>query len=414
MLKVLVFLVLISLIFVSGCATDTGRVVETTKLTVPGTPPEQNQTPESIEELHKEFAEFEKSQSASQATSVENKIIENESDIGSEQGESEASSAEQIQEPAKKCPSCNDNNSCTKDSCSKETSYECRHEAVIPCCGNGKCEEGENRSVCPQDCQKPECNLTCETCEVINNEACSCENITQCVSDSCCPSGCDYASDNDCPNPNLCETDSDCNDSNSCTQDTCSGQPKNCTYAPVTECLAADGCCPENCAYPDDSDCPRPSIVFSEIYYNPNGTDTKHEWIEIYNNGTAGVDVTKLRFEEAGIQHLLKNTSTNILNPISYAVISEDPEQFLSDYPSYAGPLFDSSFSLSNTGELLVLRLGKDGEILDSVFYNNVWGGDGTGFSLEKKDLNGPNIQENWNQSSVEKGTPGQRNSIQI
>lgn len=407
MVKALMFLILLSLIFFSGCATDTGKVTETTKLTIPASP-EENQTPESIEELHKEFAEFEKSQS--NQTNVQNETIKNESQAGSS---GNLPSEEEIQESIKKCPSCNDNNSCTKDSCSKETDYECRHEAIAPCCGNGKCEEGESWSTCLQDCQKPECNLSCGACGVLNNETCSCGNITQCVSDGCCPSGCDYTTDSDCPNPNLCEADSDCDDSDPCTQDVCSGQPKNCSSSPITKCIP-DECCPEGCAYPEDLDCPRPSIIFSEIYYNPNGTDANHEWIEIYNNGTAGVDITKLRFEEAGTQHMLKNMSANILNTVSYAVIAENPEQFLLDYPSYAGLLFDSSFSLSNTGELLVLRLDKDGEILDSVLYNSIWGGDGTGFSLEKMDLNGPNTEQNWKESIVEKGAPGQKNSISI
>ncbi|MCJ7816823.1 MAG: lamin tail domain-containing protein, partial [Candidatus Aenigmarchaeota archaeon] len=163
----------------------------------------------------------------------------------------------------------------------------------------------------------------------------------------------------------------------------------------------------------EDSDCPKPSVVFSEINYNANGTDTKHEWIEIYNNGTIAVDVTKWRFEEDGTQHLLKNTtSETLLKPKSYATIVQDEIQFLQDYPDYTGLLFDSSFSLVNTGEQLILRMEKDGEILDSVSYNSTWGSDGNGFSLEKLDLNGPNTQENWNQSLVLRGTPGQKNSI--
>jgi hypothetical protein len=64
MVKPLMFLILLSLVFLSGCSTDTGKVVETTKLTIPETPSGQSQVqaPENIEELHKEFEEFEKSQ----------------------------------------------------------------------------------------------------------------------------------------------------------------------------------------------------------------------------------------------------------------------------------------------------------------------------------------------------------------
>lgn len=401
MVKVLLFLVFILLILVSGCSTDTGKVAETTKLTIPETPSEQNQTSENIEELHKEFAEFEKSQS------------ENQSHTGGMQTTGEISSKEQIQEPPKKCPSCEDNNSCTKDFCSKETGYECRHEAIIPCCGNGKCEEGENWSLCSNDCKKQACNLSCRACEILNNETCSCGNITQCISDGCCPSGCNYTSDSDCPNPDLCQTDSDCDDNNPCTQDVCSGQPKNCSYSPVTECFAGDGCCPEGCTYFSDLDCEKPSVVFSEIYYDAPKGDTGHEWFEIYNKGELPVDVTKLKFSEGGTNHTIKNASIDVfLMSKSYTVIAQNTTQFIIDHPEYTGTPFNASFSLNNTGEPLMLITAEEGEILDYIFYDSVWGGNGTGFSLEKIDPNGPNTQENWNQSLILGGTPGQKNSI--
>ena len=42
------------------------------------------------------------------------------------------------------CPaSCNDNNSCTNDFCSKETGYKCMNTLKLNCKGNGICESGE-------------------------------------------------------------------------------------------------------------------------------------------------------------------------------------------------------------------------------------------------------------------------------
>jgi hypothetical protein len=50
------------------------------------------------------------------------------------------------------CPkSCNDEDSCTRDSCNAETNYTCMHEAVIPCCGNAECEGGEDYYTCRKD-----------------------------------------------------------------------------------------------------------------------------------------------------------------------------------------------------------------------------------------------------------------------
>jgi len=52
------------------------------------------------------------------------------------------------------CPdSCDDNNSCTDDSCSGKTDFKCVHDMISPCCGNGVCEESEDiNNVCPEDC----------------------------------------------------------------------------------------------------------------------------------------------------------------------------------------------------------------------------------------------------------------------
>jgi hypothetical protein len=400
MAKILLLLFVLSMFLVSGCSSETGRMTEKTSLTAQEDP-SQNLTPEDIEELHREFEEFEKSQAEQNKTENTSETPENAS-VSADSG-----GGGQPVQMTRKCPPCDDSDPCTTDYCSKQTVYECVYEAIIPCCGNGACENSENWSTCPEDC---ECNITCGPCELTDNTTCSCANVTQCITDGCCPAGCNHTTDSDCPNSNLCEEDSDCDDSDPCTIDACSGSPKKCSSTHVTECFPDDGCCPESCAYPEDSDCPKPSAVFSEIYYNPEGSDPDHEWIEIYNNGEVPIDVTKLKFEESGVQHKITSADEAMLNPDSYSVIAENSTQFLDDYPGYLGLVFDSSFSLSNSGEELILRAERDGETMDSVSYNSTWGGNG--FSLEKIDPSGPNTQENWNQSLSEKGTPGRKNSI--
>jgi len=52
-----------------------------------------------------------------------------------------------------RCPeACDDGNICTKDECSAETAFECRHIETTPCCGNNICEETENCLSCFRDC----------------------------------------------------------------------------------------------------------------------------------------------------------------------------------------------------------------------------------------------------------------------
>jgi len=82
-----------------------------------------------------------------------------------------------------RCPeSCDDGNLCTEDFCSSETNYQCTHSSIVEpvegckdlietckqyqcvegecqiviladCCGNEKCEAGEDWEICPQDCE---------------------------------------------------------------------------------------------------------------------------------------------------------------------------------------------------------------------------------------------------------------------
>jgi hypothetical protein len=60
----------------------------------------------------------------------------------------------QFQEPKAEIPAtcpggCDDYNECTQDICDKGT---CKHIEIIPCCGNGICEQGEDQYNCRIDC----------------------------------------------------------------------------------------------------------------------------------------------------------------------------------------------------------------------------------------------------------------------
>lgn len=123
------------------------------------------------------------------------------------------------------------------------------------------------------------------------------------------------------------------------------------------------------------------AFSFTEIMYDASGTDTKHEWVELQNTGSA-VDMTGYKFYENGSNHGL----TLVAGPATvgaggYVVIADDAVTFLGDYPSFSGTLFDSAFSLSNTGEAVSLR---DESLIDvaSVSYTSDAGAAGDGNSL--------------------------------
>jgi len=131
-------------------------------------------------------------------------------------------------------------------------------------------------------------------------------------------------------------------------------------------------------------------VIISEIMYNLEGTDADREWIEVFNNGVDAVDLESWKLYEG--TNTTKSNHTLTLNQGSgtllsggYAVVVDDPVTFLIDWPNYSGVLFDSSFSLSNTGETLILRDSELADI-DTVTYSSDWGGDGDGNSLTYDD----------------------------
>ncbi len=146
-------------------------------------------------------------------------------------------------------------------------------------------------------------------------------------------------------------------------------------------------------------------VVINEIMYNPVGTDTNREWIELYNTSTDSVDLTGWKFLESGVAHGLHAVQGGTLLPAEgYAVVTGSGALFLQEYPTFSGLLFDTSFSLVNTGEPLTIK-NDEGGVSDTLSYTNL-AADGNGKTWER------NLQDALTESIVIGGTPGQRNSI--
>jgi len=137
----------------------------------------------------------------------------------------------------------------------------------------------------------------------------------------------------------------------------------------------------------------RAQVVLNEIMYDLSGTDTKREWVEIYNTGASPVTVviggtnSAWRFSD-GSQHELGVVSGSvIIPPGEYGIITNDNTGagFLLDWPSFSGSLFNSSFSLNNTEDSLSLMSSKDGEVLSLASYNSNQGAKGDGNSLQRQ-----------------------------
>ncbi len=131
-------------------------------------------------------------------------------------------------------------------------------------------------------------------------------------------------------------------------------------------------------------------VVISEIMYDFPGVENSgaHDWVEVQNTGTAPVDISGFRLFEANTNHTLKLDRGSATLPAGgVAVIANATSTFLADVPSFSGTLFDSSFDLNSSGELLKLCSGScsaEGSVVeDSVTYVPLESATNNGHSLQ-------------------------------
>ncbi len=159
-------------------------------------------------------------------------------------------------------------------------------------------------------------------------------------------------------------------------------------------------------------------IIFSEIMYNPEGSDTDTEWIEIYNAGTEAVTIhdgsgaNSWRVSDGSNHTLTLIEGSSTLQQGDFAILADDAETFRTLYPTYTGTLFDTVLSLNNTTDTLSLSADAGETFFTSVTYEDTWGADGDGSTLEKIKLTQTNTQSNWATTSVG-GTPGYKTIVE-
>lgn len=125
-------------------------------------------------------------------------------------------------------------------------------------------------------------------------------------------------------------------------------------------------------------------IKISEIMYDPDGSDTKREWIEVVNTGTTDIDLNTYFFFENNVFHKLVAQDVSILLAGEYAIIADSIAEVIADYVGYMGKIFDSAFLLNNTGETISMA-NSTKEIIDTVTYASDMGGS-SGHSLQITD----------------------------
>ena len=148
------------------------------------------------------------------------------------------------------------------------------------------------------------------------------------------------------------------------------------------------------------------SIIISEIMYNPQGSDSGREWIEVYNTIDEDINITNWYLFENNVNHSLNLVQgTDMIIPIKgFAVITNDEIGFFNDYPTYSGILIESSFSLTNTGEYIAIK-NETYVTINDVTYSSQSGADDTNYTIEYNN-------DIWEVSTTYLGTPGEENSV--
>jgi hypothetical protein len=123
-------------------------------------------------------------------------------------------------------------------------------------------------------------------------------------------------------------------------------------------------------------------VIISEIMYDVPGSDTGREWIEVQNTGTAAEDISTWKLFENGIHHKITPLSSGLIPSGTYAIIADDPTAFRRDWPTYSGLLFDSAFSLKNTGEAVALKNASSTAVYETSYGSQRAKGDGNALNL--------------------------------
>lgn len=161
-------------------------------------------------------------------------------------------------------------------------------------------------------------------------------------------------------------------------------------------------------------------IILTEVMFDPIGSESTDEFIEIYNIGQQAVDLSGFRVGDQNSQELLIfPDGDSFLQPEQFAVIFdadyfESSSTYENRVPATALQITVDDRTLGSGGLLnsqpeTVILLDSVGEVIAEYTYSP---DNQPGHSDEKVDPQGGDNAENWQNSLQENGTPGASNSV--
>jgi len=143
------------------------------------------------------------------------------------------------------------------------------------------------------------------------------------------------------------------------------------------------------------------NLEITEVMYDPQGANTSHQWIEVYNNGVDSIDLSNWFVTDHDTSwhfRTISSDSSTILNSNSYAIIAKTSNlaDFKNKNPNLDGQILKANVTLGAESGRIGLSSDKK-NIISEVSYSGVMD---NGNSLQK-------IDNEWKESSP---TPGSNN----
>ncbi|MBD3274401.1 MAG: hypothetical protein GF372_03780, partial [Candidatus Marinimicrobia bacterium] len=161
-------------------------------------------------------------------------------------------------------------------------------------------------------------------------------------------------------------------------------------------------------------------VTISEVMFNPSGSETSDEFIELHNTSASDVslegwllvvDSDTLIIDIAPDSAASQENWT--LQSGEFAIIHDSPYWTSSVFYESRIPSgikrFSSTFSLTNSTAKEIEILDSTKVLINAYVYSP---GNDNGYSDEKILLADPNTSTNWDDSRFEHGTPGKKNSV--
>jgi len=124
------------------------------------------------------------------------------------------------------------------------------------------------------------------------------------------------------------------------------------------------------------------AVRINEIMYSPSTElgGTYNEWIELYNPSENPINLSNWLIADPD-NHTFEVLTTDVIEANGYFILAKKPDNF-SQYYNVTCPVARVVFSLNNNGEEVLLK-NSSGDVIDNLTYDNSWGADGNGNSLQ-------------------------------